>query len=737
MSARDDALTRAEIEPERYELFAGPSYRFEIPRRDFLKTVGAGLVVVLLLRDDEALALQESGRRGGGRGGSLPPDVAAWLHVGADGTITVHTGKAEVGQDIRTSLSQAVADEIRAPIESIRMVMGDTALVPYDMGTFGSRTTPSMSSYLRSVAAAAREAMIDLAAARLEADRAGLVAENGRVADAKTNRSLGYGEITRGEKIVKTIEDAPDATAPENWTIAGKPARKVNGRAIVTGAEPFVADVKRDGLLVGKILRPPVAGAALVSADTSGVAAMPGVTVVRDGDFVGVAAPDEPLAEKAILTIRAEWKTESGADSRGLFEWLKKNADDSRGRGGFGGSSRREEGSVEKGLAEADLRFENAYTVATIAHVPLEPRAAVAEWEGEKLTVWTGTQRPFGVRSELSSAFSIPDESVRVILPATGSGYGGKHTGEAAIEAARLARAAKKPVRVAWTRAEEFAFAYFRPAALIEVKCGVKKDGTITAWEYVNWNSGSSAIETPYDVANASVRFQPTKNPVRQGSYRALAATANHFARETQMNEMARAIGADPYDFRMKNTRDARLTGVLAAAAERFGWTSRKDGDGRGSGLACGFDKGGYVATCAEVEVDKSSGRLRVVRAVTAFECGAIVNPAHLESQVEGGVIMGLGGALFEAVEFESGRILNASLSGYRVPRFSDVPRLETVLVERKDIPSAGAGETPIVAIAPAIGDAVFAAAGVRLRSMPLAPRGVEIPKAEKPGEGG
>jgi isoquinoline 1-oxidoreductase len=337
----------------------------------------------------------------------------------------------------------------------------------------------------------------------------------------------------------------------------------------------------------------------------------------------------------------------------------------------------------------------------------------------DALTVWTGTQRPFGVRAELMEAFHLPAERVRVIVPDTGSAYGGKHTGEAAIEAARLAKAAGKPVKLVWTREEEFAWAYFRPAGVIDVRSGAKKDGTLTAWEFHNYNSGTAGLATPYVVANRRVRFHATKSPLRQGSYRGLAATANHFAREVHLDELARALNLDPVALRTRNLSDLRLRAVLEAAAERFGWGKTKRA---GVGVACGVEKGGYVASCAEVAVERATGKVRVVRIVTAFECGAIVNPDGLRNQVEGAVVQGLGGALFEAIEFENGRLTNGRFSQYRLPRFSDVPALETVLLDRRDLGSAGAGETPIVAVAPAIANAIFDATGARLRSLPLMP---------------
>ena len=335
--------------------------------------------------------------------------------------------------------------------------------------------------------------------------------------------------------------------------------------------------------------------------------------------------------------------------------------------------------------------------------MPLEPRAAVAEWTDGKLTVWCGTQRPFGVRSELAEAFRVPEDRVRVIVPDTGSAYGGKHSGEHAVEAARLAKAAGTPVKLVWTRAEEFSFGYARPAGVIDVKAGVDGDGRLTFWEFDNWNSGASAIRTPYDVPNQRIQFHAAQSPLKQGSYRGLAATANHYAREMHMDEIARALGTDAVEFRLRHLKDERMRAVLSEAAKRIGWPRRSSAD-RPIGIACGTEKGSYVATAAELS--KAPGGFNVERLIVVFECGAIVNPDGLKNQVEGAVVQGLGGALFEALEFGNATLTNGTMEQYRVPRFKDVPPIEVVLLDRKDLPSAGAGETPIVCVAPAIGSA-------------------------------
>ncbi len=710
-----------EIEPERYELLAPEAHPSRIGRRDFCKLLGGGIVILVLLED--ALAQETGGgrRRGGGQG--VPQEIGAWLHIAEDGQVTVYTGKVEVGQNIRTSLAQVVAEELPVPLGSIRLVMGDTQLTPYDAGTFGSRTSPDMARQLRRAAAAAREVLIDLAAETWKVERTSLAAADGKVFKKGTDESIGFEKLAGGKKLTKAISDDPPLKPAGEWKVAGHPAKKSNGRAIVTGLHKYASDIKLPGMWYGKVLRPPSLGATLVSVDAKEIEAVPEALFVRDGSFAGAAAPSEALASRALDAVKAEWKSISQVSSKELFEHLKRPG--AQPQGGRGGSAHNA-GSMEEGFKAAEVRLEQTYTIAYIAHAPMEPRAAVAEWQDGKLTVWTGTQRPFGMRSYLAEALRVPAEDVRVIVPDTGSCYGGKHTTEAAVEAARLSRAAGKPVKLIWTREEEFTWAYFRPAGVIEVSSGARKDGTLTAWQFFNYNSGGSSIRTLYEVPNQRIEFRQADSPLKQGSYRALAATANTFARETHMDELAHAVGMDPLEFKLKNLKDSRLRAVLEAAAKAFGWGKKPAAD-RGFGIAGGSEKGSYVASCSEVAVDRPGGRAKVVRAVSAFECGTILSPDHLKNQVEGALVQGLGGALFEEIRFENGKILNADFSGYRVPRFSDAPEIEIVLLDRKDLPSAGAGETPIVAIAPAIGNAIFAATGIRLRSMPLTPRGSKL----------
>lgn len=710
-------------------------------RRDFLERLGSGLVVMLAFRDASAMSATEQLATGATRDDLEAPadQIGAWLYIAPDGMVTVYTGKVEFGQGIRTSLAQQVAEELRVPLSTVTMVMGDTDLVPYDMGTFGSMSTPQMGTRLRTVSAAARELLVGLAAAQWNVDASALRAANGRVEDARDHRSLSYGQLVAGRKLTHTVPQHVSLTPPDQWRVAGRSAAIVGARALITGQHQYTSDMTLPGMLIGKVVRPPWYGATLTKFDGAAAARVPGAVVAREGDFAGVAAPNMSATIEALSRVDATWSmpTEARPDSRTVYEHIRTTGPKPGAQ--RGGEGRRAEpvvkGDVNRALASAAHRLGRRYTVAYIAHVPLEPRAALAQWMhdagGDRLTVWTGTQRPFAVRDDLAEALGLDTSRVRVIVPDTGSGYGGKHTGECALEAARLARAARAPVRVVWTREEEFQWAYFRPAGVIDVDAGVTTKGRIVAWKFDNYNSGPAAIQPWYDIPNQRSTYHPSDAPLRQGSYRGLAATANHFARETHVNELATMLKLDPLAFRLRNIRDPRLRDVFTAAAARFGWHTRKPRAGHGFGMGGGCEKGGYFATFVEAAIERagaaSPGQVRVVRAVTAFDSGPVINPDGLRNQIVGAMIQGIGGALFESIEFDSGIVRTTHLSQYRVPRFADVPEIEVVLMARKQERPMGAGEAPIMGIAPAIGAAIHDITGTWIRAMPMAPDGIHV----------
>lgn len=720
---RRDALNVESIddepnEVERYELREGPRYRFDANRREFVQVLGAGLVVAVAARP----AWAQRGRRGRGGRGSRNTRASERFHVGRDGIVTVMTSKVEVGQGSRTELSQAAAEELRMPIERIRLVMADTAVCPDDGGTAGSRTTPSTVPSVRAASAALRELLTSLAAKRLAVEASAVTFDGEAFIDAAKNKKLTLGELAAGDEFAADLNGAVlgDATVTrvESWKVLGSSAPKVGGVDVVTGRHAYPSDVTRPGMLYGKVLRPPRIGAKLKSVRSTTSKDYPEATLVADGDFAGVVAKTSHLAAQAAAWFAAqtEWELpKPGPSSDDVYAHFKREASESGGRG-----RPNVWGDAANAFAAAKRRIDAAYTIAYIQHAPMEPRAAVAEWTDGKLTVWTGTQQPSRVRGELAAAFRLRDDDVRVIVPDTGGGFGGKHSGEAAVEAARLAKSAAKPVSLRWTREEECTWAYCRPGGLIEVQAALDEHGKLASWDFTNYNSGGSAIDMPYDVSNGRTRFLSTDSPLRQGSYRALASTANTFARECAMDELAALAGVDPLEFRLAHLKPGRLKDVLVAAAKKFDWPRRRREAQapRGVGLSCGTEKGSYVAACAEVEI--LNGKPKVLHIAQAFECGAILNPDNLRRQVVGSIIMGLGGALFEEVTFQGNRVTNASFSEYRVPRMADVPEIDVELLNRRDLPSVGGSETPIVAVAPAVANAIAHAGGGRIRAMPL-----------------
>ncbi len=691
----------------------------ETTRREFLRLLGAGILVAVT--GVEARGQAAPGRRGGGgRGGGGPVSIAARVHIGKDGVITVMTGKVEGGQGARAEITQAAAEELHVPPEQIQLIMGDTALCPDDGGTYGSQTTPRSLPSVRNGAAGARHALLALAATKFDVAPADLKAEDGQIHHAASGRSVTYGELVGEDssaKFATTQAASGDGnvtiTAVKEWKVMGTSVMRPNARDLVVGGHAYPSDIQRPGMLYGKVLRPPSFGAKLSKIDLSVAKAMDGVVVVQEGDFVGVAAPTSLAARNAIAALEktAAWDEQDHVSSTKLFDHLADSA-----RGGVPANP------FADRLANAAMTLKQTYHVSYVQHAPMEPRAAVAEWADGKLTVWTGTQNPFGVRGELQRDLQIAAGAVRVIVPDFGGGFGGKHSGEVAIEAARLAKAAGKPVSRRWTREEEFTWAYFRPAGVIVVEAGLTAAGEIDSWHFININSGPAALETPYRTGQNHAQVLQTDSPLRQSSYRGLAGTANHFARESFMDELAAKAGVDPLTFRLKHLDNDRMIAVLKTATERMQFSAQwaKKTLNVGIGIACGTDKGSYVAACAQVAIDPKTRVITVQKVCQAYECGKIVNPTNLLSQVQGALVMGLGPALRERMEFEKGKITNGTFSDYLVPRFADLPLMDIQLMDRPDIPSAGAGETPIMAIAPAIANAVFHATGTRVRSMPI-----------------
>ncbi len=682
-----------------------------LSRRAALLRLGAGALFFITLRNVEADEEKA--------GPQKHPSLISRLHLADDGTVTVLTGKVECGQGIRTTLTQAAAEELHVEPPKIHLIMGDTDLVPDDGGTWGSLTTPETVPVVRQACAAMRELLGRCAASEWGVDPLKLAVNSGQVT-APDGRVYAYRDLVKSPLLSQAVSGSATITAAKDWQVCGTALRSVNGASIVTGAHHYSSDLQFDAMLHARALRPPNHRSKLLSYDASKAEHLPGVRVVHEGNLLGVTAPTPQQAEAALALIETHWSDDQLGDPANLFRDIKANSKPPEPKEFGRYPAILQEGSLSSGMAAAVHKLNGTYQIDYIAHVPLEARAAVAQWQGDTLTIRCGTQAPFIVRAEIAGALKMPEKNIRVIVSDTGSGYGGKHGSECELEAAQFARGVTQPVRLAWSRQDEFTQSYCRPAAVMEVSSGVDRDGNILAWEFRNYNGGAASLSVPYRIPNRYAAYHASESPLQQGSYRSLAATGNTFARETHVDEIAAALRLDPLELRLRNIDNPRLKAVLARAAERFDWGKHKSGNGVGYGLACNVEKGGHLALFTELRV--SGATVHLARMVAAFDAGAVFNPDILSNQVEGAIVQGIGGALFEQLKFDKNRILNARLSAYRVPRFADMPEIEVLLIDRRDLPSAGAGESPITVAAPSIGNAIFAATGKRLRQLPMLP---------------
>jgi nicotinate dehydrogenase subunit B len=691
-------------------------------RRQFLKRLGilgGGIVVYCTFGDSSLLAASREGYLGS----NIPTDFNAFLRIGTDERVTCLTGKIEMGQGPITSLPQMLADELDMSFDNVDIIMGDTDLCPWDAGTFGSLTTRHFGPFMLEAAAEAKGVLIELAADYLICPIDRLKTENGVVFD-KDNPSnrVTYGRLTKGKIIEKHLKKVPPLKPVSEYRISGKSFLRRDSFDKVTGKAKYSADIRLPGMLYAKILRPPAHGSELVKADTSAAEKITGVRVIREGNMVAVLHELPDVAEKAARAIKAEFKSpKTGIDDKNIFQHFLKSppAPDIASQGG----------SLEQGEKLADIIVEETYLNSYVAHAPMEPHAAVAQYEKDKLTVWASTQTPFPVQSLLAQTLNMKLENVRVIPPFVGGGFGGKSASRQAVEAAILSKTVGRPVQVAWSRAEEFFYDTFRPAAVVKIKSGLNKAGQMVLWDYHVHQAGQRGSELYYDVPNhREAVYGGWRGPGREmhpfaiGPWRAPAANTNTYARELHINLMAAKAGVDPLEFRLKHLKDKRMINVLKAVAAKFGYTPAKLPSGRGYGIACGIDAGTYVATMAEVDVNKSTGAVQVKRVVCAQDMGFVVNPEGARIQMEGCITMGLGYALTEEIHFKDGEIFDMNFDTYQLPLFSWLPKIETVFVENNDLAPQGGGEPAIINMGGVLATAVHDAAGAKVLQLPMTP---------------
>jgi isoquinoline 1-oxidoreductase len=689
-------------------------------RRDFLKRLGGGIIVCVVMSGMVAAQAQETRRfRGFGRG--LPSDFNAFLRIGEDGRVTGYTGKIEMGQGPITSLPQMLAEELDAPLDTVDIVMGDTDLCPWDMGTFGSMTTRMFGPALQAAAAEARAVLLELAADSLKVLQAQLVAKDGAIFDKDNpEHRVTYGQLTQGKKIERHIEGKPTLKNPSEFTTVGKPELHRDGRAKVTGAAHYAGDIRLPGMLYAKILRPPAHDAKLKGVDTAPAQKIPGVQVVQTDNLIAVLHAFPDVAEEALTQIKADYDVpEAKVDDKTIFDYLLSAAPPA--------NVLVSGGDLEAGRKQAAKTIETTYLDPYVAHAAMETHTALARIEDGKATVWVSTQNPFGAQGEIAQAVGFPAEKVRVITPFVGGGFGGKTYNQQAVEAAKLAKITGKPVQVMWSREEEFFFDTFQPAAIVKISSGIDAAGKMVFWDYDVYYAGDRGSQQFYTVPNHRTSahgrgWQGTQHPFHTGAWRAPGNNTNTFARESQVDQMAVAAGLDPVQFRLNNLSDDKMIRVLKTAAQTFGWTTAKGPSKRGYGVACGIDAGTYVSSIAEVAVDHKTGAVQVKRVACAQDMGLVVNPEGAKIQMEGCITMGMGYALTEEIHFKGRKVLDTNFDTYEIPRFAWVPKMDTVILDAKDKPPQGGGEPAIVLMGAVIANAIHDATGVRMRQLPMTP---------------
>jgi nicotinate dehydrogenase subunit B len=701
---------------------------FRITRREFLKLTGSGLLVFFTAGELPFFSDEVEGK-------PLPSDFNAFLKIGGDGRVSCFTGKIEMGQGVITSLAQELADELDVPLESVKMVMGDTDLCPWDMGTFGSRTTRFFGPPLRAAAAEARAVLLELASKRLHVPVGNLTVKDGEAFEkARPLNRVTYAQLTRGKRIERHLSGPVKVKDPSDLKIMHRPELRRDALEKVTGKARYAGDIHLTGMLYARILRPPAHGARLVSADLSEAEKVEGVRVVRDKDMIAVLHPQPDIAEAALRKIKAAFeKPKSQVDDKTIFEHLLQVAPP--------GNVLKSDGDLRTGKRESKASFDATYLNSYVAHAPIEPHTATVRLEGNRATVWPSSQTPFRAKEEAAQALGIPSENVRVISPFVGGGFGGKTRNLQVEEAARLARLTGRPVQVAWSRNEEFFYDSFRPAAVVKIRSGTAESGDIRFWDYHVYFAGDGGAVQFYHiphhrtVSSGDWRGAPGPHPFATGAWRAPANNTNTFARESQIDIMAAQAKMDPLAFRLQNLADEKMRCVLKAAAEKFGWKKSQAPSGQGHGIACGTDSGTYVATVAEVEVDKSSGAVSVKRVVSAQDMGLSINPEGASIQMEGCITMGMGYALTEEIHFNGGEILDRNFDTYEIPRFSWLPKIETVVLDNPKSPPQGGGEPAIITMGAVLANAIFDACGARIFQLPMTPDRVKeaLEKASGP----
>ena len=718
-------------------------------RRAFLQASGA-----LVLSFSLGGRAQEGGPKPAGPDlpGSLKkaPNLDAWIRIGPDNSVTIFTGKAELGQGIKTALVQVAAEELDVAPGRVRIVTADTGATADEGYTAGSNSMKDSGTALRHAAAQVRAILVAKAAQKLGADAASLTVKDGVVSGG--GKSATYGELVAGEDLHVQAQPQAALKDPKQYAVVGKPMQRLDIPAKVTGGPAYVQDLRLPGLLHARVVRPPSYGAQLETLDASAAEKLAGVKVLRDGNFLAVVAPREWTAVKAMYALMdgAKWRESKALpDIRKLPETLL-------------GMKSDDVMLVDKAGAPGAKTLEATYTRQYQMHASIGPSCAVAQLQGDELTVWSHTQGVYPDRAAIAEMLGMPNEKVRV-THVEGSGcYGHNGADDAAADAALIATMLPgTPVRVQWMREHEHAWEPYGPAMVSKVRASLDDKGRIVDWEYGVWSNSHSTRpgkagsliaarlrEKPFQPEPAKVVKSPEgmgdrnaiplyvlpglrvthhflpEMPVRVSALRSLGAYHNVFAIESFMDELAAAAGADPVAFRMDHLGDTRAREVVRLCAEKFGWgpmPPARTGKGRGFAFARYKNLAAYCAVAVEVMADAARGRIRLLRAVAAVDSGQVVNPDGLKNQIEGAILQSTSWTLYEQVRFDDTRIKSLDWSTYPILRFDALPQsVEVHIIDRPGLPFLGSGECGQGPAAAALANAVAHATGKRARDIPL-----------------
>ena len=704
------------------------------------------------------------GRAGSGRREAAWGEVSDWLDdwiaIEPDGKITAFSGKVELGTGVRTALAQIVAEELEIPVERVHMVMGDTDRTPNEGYTAGSMTIRGSGTALRRAAAQARYTMLEMAAERLDATIEELSVHDGIITVARDpQRSVTYAELMGGKLFERQVTDQARLKSPETYRIVGTSIPREDLPRKVTGQPSFIQDLQVPRMVHARLVRPPSPVAHLVSIDENSVKDIPGlIRVIQRGNFIGVVAEREEQAIRAAKQLKVEWQeTTIYPEIEDLYATLRSQPTQD--------NVVIEQGDFEYAFSRAAQHVHATYYHPYHAHASMGPSCAVAEVKGDQVTVWASTPGPYPLSGALAQLLNLPVEQVHVIHVEGAGAYGQNGSDDAAADAVILAQAVGRPVRVQWTRKDEFVWEPKSPAMVMEVHAGLDAQGNVIAWDYHVWSpshtnrprvanqlittqllNGQPALPSRFSFGaerNAPTNYAfpaqrvtvhyVSNSYLHVSSFRTLGGMQNTFANESFMDELAAVAGVDPLEYRLSYLTNPRERAVLEAAAEKANWESRpsprKDinsiAEGRGLAFARYENDQAIVACVAEVQVERASGIVRVKRIVVAHDCGLIINPDGVRNQIEGNVIQALSRAMKEEVRFDEFRITSVDWQMYPILTFSEVPDIEIVLINRPDQPALGAGEPATVITAAAVANAVFDATGIRLRQIPFTPERV------------